>query len=93
MNEVDNSVELAVLKTKFDNLAKVVEDHMEREEADRMVLMEILTKQSEALDSLEDSLGKYKSFVGGIIWTITALSAAAVTVWEFVYSYSFRLGL
>ena len=82
------NVELAILKEKFDNLSNDVKEHMHREEADRALFLDILTKQGKALEALEDSLNRYKSFIGGIMWTISALFAAAATIYQLFFTSS-----
>lgn len=74
MSEHDEK--LGRLAQKIDSLEDALLEHMEKESVDR-------EKIEASLKSLHDTLTKYKGFVGGVIFVVSAIWAVVAVFLKF----------
>jgi hypothetical protein len=78
---------VAVVETHVEQL---LEDGLRREDTQRETLEEVKALR-EALTAIKDEMNRYKGFLGGAAWVITAMGVA---VWKFagpVYAWIMRI--
>lgn len=44
-------------------------------------------EQNKKLEEIQQELARYKGFVGGVLWLITAMAAAVKMVWPFAKDF------
>jgi len=77
---------LSIIETKFDGLSDTVTTHMEDEQEDRKEFLLALKEIRTLVMEVREDLTRYKAFIGGVLWAVSALGAALVFVWKYFFT-------